>query len=238
MNNTVRNLKKKFFDIFIKYSCYLILIFISTDSFGDLQNEKLWLDLNSNGNLFNNKKILYWVDEQLRLINHANYYEHNNLQGGLGYQFLDNLSLWGGYQWNSKNQFTGSAAENRTWQQAIWDVVNNQQVYFSTRTRLEQRERTDQTQWANRLRERLTLKFPHKIAQKFTPVIFDELFFNLNKPHWTSDHTFSQNRAFVGIDIPAGKKNFFEIGYLNQYLIQNKENEIDHILYLSFSINT
>lgn len=60
--------------------------------------------------------------------------------------------------------------------QTVWNLADNDQVFFSNRTCLEETSRAGEPQWSDRLRESFILKFPNAIWQKYTPVIYDETF--------------------------------------------------------------
>lgn len=208
-----------------------------SSALAELQKAGLWNDLTLVGYFPEDNKFEYLLNGQLRWLNQQHYFQTGIFQTGLGYKVLPKLSLWGGYQWESGNQIRNTAAVNRLWQQTSWNIISNDNFIFDNRNRLEERESVDQSQLSYRLRERFTLLFPKKLYGNYTPLMADELFFNLNKPVWVSNRTFEQNRFFVGIDIPV-RKDFFEIGYLNRYIFRTINNEMDHILYLSYNFRT
>ena len=64
-----------------------------------------------------------------------------------------------------------------------------------------------------------------------------KLFFNLNKTDWASHKFWEQNRLFLGLSLPF-KNQSFSFGYMNQALFQNSGTVYNHILYLTYHINT
>jgi hypothetical protein len=97
---------------------------------------------------------------------------------------------------------------------------------FSHRARLEARflEKSDD----DAARFRYLLRAQSKISEKYDLVVWDELFVNLSKEEWTGDRDFERNRFFVGV-----RRKFFnsnmEYGYLNQYIVKDDEDIIQHI---------
>lgn len=152
------------------------------------------------------------------------------LRVGIGYYIMPNLSFWLGYYYSFDNY--SSKNENRLWQQILWDVVKRQKFQITSRTRLEQIERKDESQIVWQARERLMFLFPQVFSTKFIPQIGDEVFINCNKPNWISNNSLSQNRAIVGVLIPLTKKMTLEVDYINQYLSRPGKNTLSHVLYM------
>lgn len=213
----------------------LLSIFIAKASAQEQYNGA-WFDISTDGNLIKKYRIDYIAQAQLRTLDKNNSYEMSYLQGGLGYRPHPGLSSWIGYQWNSFNPIFNLGRENRIFEQVLWEIWNDSFFALRTRTRLEQRNRMHNPEWSNRLREKISFYFP-QIKNRYTPLIYDELFFNLTKPDWVSSSTLEQNRAFIGMDISLSKKVFLELGYLQQsfYGLQQRTN---HILYISININS
>lgn len=185
------------------------------------EHTKLWTSYEINGALSSDKKILFYLEPQLRFIDNAYKFEQVVLHGAIGYQFTDRTSiLLGNSGIESKNSSGQFVAEYRVWEQFSWDIIKSKIVNTKSRTRLEQRKSENSPNWANRLREKLSLKIPIYYSQ-LSLILSDELFFNLNHPNWVSDFTLSQNRFFTGLDAKLSNKSSFEFGYLNQYQFNN-----------------
>lgn len=228
---------KKFTITFRIYLIFLLLCYAHL-AYSTTQRSRYWDSLNLSGNLLNNQRALYFLDLQARFDAQNDQFEQSISVGGIGYQWLPNLSLWLGYQRNSYNQLSGTKPQNAVWEQATWKIIHNNSINLSSRTRLEQRMEVEQSQWLSRLRERITLKLPKKINDHLTPVIYDELFINLNNPAWVNSRTIDQNRAFMGVDILTSKKTYLEVGYLNQYRWALTGNVMNHVLSVSLYIET
>jgi hypothetical protein len=145
------------------------------------------------------------------------------------------ISTWAGFTWISPND--GSPQIYRPWEQVIWELLDkNPVILFQTRTRIEQLKQEFQPEWLWRLRERARVAFPERLPDKLTPVIYDEVFFNINKPVWISTDVVDQNRFFVGVDTKKWKNTFVEVGYINQYIFSEPTNKMAHIFSLSLMI--
>jgi Protein of unknown function (DUF2490) len=203
-----------------------------------LHHTKIWNDINLSGAIFPTSKILYELTNQTRSNVSPDKLETYIVMGGLGYQYLPNLSFWLGGRWNTENYFSHQKEDIWTWQQITWRIINDGCILFLSRSRLEERKRESEPQWNDRFRNLLVLKFNNRIDDRFTPIISNEVFFNVTRPIWVSHHFFSQNRFFVGIDIPTSKNTYLQVGYMNQYILKNTENDMNHIIYAGLYINT
>lgn len=202
------------------------------------QQGKVWTGAFFLGNLLNIPNVQYILHLESRFNLNPNQVEFAFSRMGVGYQYTPTLSFWLGYQADSHNYFTNSNSVNRIWQLMIWQFYQNHSFMLTNQSRLEERQQVGQGQWNDRLRERFIVQWPGALFNKITPVVFDEVFFNLTTPSWTNDRLIDQNRAFAGIEIPTSKHTFLQIGYLNQYVIQSPQNTMNHVLYLSFYVNT
>lgn len=209
-----------------KLSLSAILISFCIQSFSQPvysveEHSKLWTSYEISGSLSSDKKILFYLEPQLRFIDNVYKFEQVVLHGAIGYQLTNRTSvLLGNSGIESKNSSGQLVAEYRVWEQFSWDVVSRKILKAKSRTRLEQRKSENSPNWANRLREKLSLDIP----LQYSPLSFilsDELFFNLNHPNWVSDLTLSQNRMFIGLGVILSNKSSFEFGYLNQYQFNN-----------------
>lgn len=162
--------------------------------------------------------------------------QETRLDSSIGYRLTPLVSLWSGFTWISPNQ-NHSPSIYRPWQQVTWELFNkNPIVMFQTRTRLEELKEEYQPQWALRLRERWRIAFPNRLPHKLTPVLYDEIFININRPPWVDTKTIDQNWFFAGVDTPTWKKTYVEIGYVNQYIFSEPTQRMAHILSVAFII--
>jgi hypothetical protein len=71
------------------------------------------------------------------------------------------------------------------------------------------------------------------------PLFYEEIFFQINKTDYSSRQLISQNRLFVGFNWRESKDHYWEIGYINQYLLSTpvfSENAMNHILTITYNI--
>jgi hypothetical protein len=200
-------------------------------------NSQAWLDFSINEDVPHFEKLSYLLEAQTRFIDQGDHYEFTLFQAGLGYRKTKTLSFWGGYEWIGRNDIYDIPRENHIWEQMVWQPYNNNTFTFRTRTIFEQFNRVGDEQWANFFREKFSLYFPEKFYFKWTPLIYDEIFIKLNDPDWSTTKHFEQNRLFIGLDIPATKTTFFEVGYIQQAIFNSNGNQLNHILYVGFNIN-
>lgn len=214
------------------------LLFFLTSTHALIEETKQWSDFNIQGPFSKDSPWLYWAAIQNRLIDHVDYFDDLNMQGGIGYSVLNNLSFWQGYQWFSNNQMSDLGQENRLWQMMVYTPINNPQLRVISRSRMEERRLESSGQWGFRFRERVNVVLPQKIFHRYSPEIYDEILIKLNQPDWiSSNNTFDQNRFFVGIQFPTSRISYLELGYINQYLIREPENIMANIIYCGFFVN-
>ncbi len=216
---------------------FLFLIF-SHPIFALEQQGQLWLDASISDPFKNNKQIFYAIDARAHFVDQRDYHKFTWINAGLGYAYTPTLSFWSGYQWLSHDVTNDKPVENRIWEQMVWQIFQNDMLTIRTRTRFEQTSRMHEPGWNNRVREKVSFYFPAKLFNKYTPLIYDEMFINLNKPNWMSDaDTIDQNQLFIGLDIPTSKTIFLEVGYIAQSLFNRQNTALNHVIYLGINFN-
>ena len=196
---------------------------------------KDWAVVNIIGSISENSPFKYYLEPQLRLIDNRSVFNQFLFLGGLGYQFNPNLMFFVGPGWILiKPPTNNTHTEKRWWQQLNWRIVNDSNFSLQSRTRLEERQQSNQSQTAVRLRERLWLRIPFK-WHNYSLSTFNEFFFNLNHPQWTSPYLFEQNRAFIGIAKQLSKSTIMDLGYLHQS-IYSHNHETSNVILLSFTM--
>lgn len=198
--------------------------------------DKIWSTWIFEGPFLESKSLEY----TLRLQDRYDISEHQNdnwrTEGGLGIKTSPKVSLWFGTTWVS---VTGSSEqEYRLWEQAKWEILATNTLKMVSRTRLEERKSTTEPGISNRFRQLLRLSFPNALALAISPYIENEIFFNLNHPVWVNNQMFDQNRLLLALNIPMIKNVSINLGYLNQYILNQPMNEANNILYLSINVDT
>lgn len=217
--------------------CVVCFMIVNKTIAGTKNQTGLWTGLNISGDIEGPFKYSTYIEA--RFYDHENRFQNLNTHAALGYQALPWISFWLGYRYFSRNQIEDIAPTKMWYQDVIINLYKTKVTDLSLRSRIEERERLGEETYNTRLRERLTLSLPKFFCNKFTPVLYDELFYNINSPDWVSNQKrVNQNRAFVGIDIPISKKSFVEVGYLNQFLFRFDQNVNENILYLGLYFTT
>lgn len=214
--------------------CLTFFIGSTTAAADVLQQAKNWSGIDFTGSLFGSN-FVYDFFPQARTNLSDEEYDETHTEAGIGYKLTPNFSVWQGYTLALPGVVD---EEHDVWQQIMWNIVNTDKVVFLSRTRLEERRDVNFSQWADTFRQRVGINFPNLIMHEYTPIIYDEVFFNLNHPVWVNDQTLNQNRAFVGIRFPVAKWATIDLGYLNQYVFKNTINQMNHIIYLNLNITT
>jgi len=217
----------------------LVAIMLVTENVYALsQHEKAWFAMNASAPFSADKKWLYLLYSQLRLINESHPVQTGILEGALGYQLHENMSGWLGYQWAGNHPNNNFYQVNRFYEQIIWRVINNDALALTSRSRLEENIRGNESPVSIRIRERLYLELNKKWLGFINPAFFDEIFLQLNNTPFTPHKLYSENRLFLGVNLYTSKSAYWEVGYINQYQYGtplNPENQMNHIA--SFTYN-
>lgn len=211
-----------------------LLWLLATSSFALEQHTKLWLAVNIQKPITEDKKWQYNVLSQFRFIDESHPWQTAFLEGSVGYELLEGQLIWLGYRWSGHNPNNRFYQENRLIQQFTWKLIPYNIYQYSTRTRLEEIERTNENQIALRFRQRLAVEIRQSMfaAVDVFPYFTEEVFLQLNATNFTPHRLFSENRFFLGVNIYQSKKTWWEVGYMNQYQIRSptqNENQMSHI---------
>jgi hypothetical protein len=134
------------------------------------------------------------------------------LRGAIGYRLNPKVSLWQGYAWTPQFRPTHSN-EHRLFQQLLYEDKFGKTL-FMNRARLE--ERFIEDAGGTSLRARNMVRFAHPISakSKWSAVIYDELFWNLNSTGRGPKSGYDQNRIFLGVSRQTSSNLRIETGYL------------------------
>lgn len=219
-----------------KTALFIFLIIFSNAAYSTEYHTKEWIVATIIGSFSENQNLKYYIEPQLRLIDDPYVFNQAFILTGLGYQLTPAVMIFAGPGFVvTKNTEGQTYNEYRLWQQLNWQIFNDSSLSLNSRTRLEEKQRSDQMQIAIQLRQRLWARIPIKNTNQYYYSIFDEVFFNLNHPTWVSPYFFDQNRAFVGIGKQLTKNTMIDFGYLNQLQL-GPPRQISHVMLLSFSI--
>ncbi len=196
---------------------------------GTTQDEQLWLNLTAMGRMSGD--LIYFAEIQPRLGNGISQVDQTILRGAIGWKLSPKVSVYQGYA----HITVGDADEERGFQQISWTIGNPWGGELSSRTRLEQRWRSNGGDLGWRLREMLRYERPLKAdSQAINALVSLEGFAALNSTNWGARAGFDQLRSFVGAEIALMGKSTMEIGYLNQLADQRGGNSrVNHVASLS-----
>lgn len=193
------------------------------------------------------KRLLGYTDVQNNEVNltgkpglstPGTHYGQLLVRPALGFQVNKYLSVWQGYGWTPtfQPQFRN---ENQIWEQLIlerkFEHLHN--LTLISRSRLEIRRLAGASGTAIRFRNQFRAALPLGNT-KWSLVMYDEPFINLNTVGNGPRSGFNQNWLFLGINRKITKSVSAEIGYLNNYVNQplSGTDRMNHVVMVSMSI--
>ena len=193
-----------------------------------VQDEQFWLNLTAMGPI--SGKLVYFAEIQPRIGDGISRADQTLLRGALGWKLSSSVTVYQGYTHVMLPARDGrDVNEERSFQQVNWAIGKPWGGELSSRTRLEQRWRSDGGDMGWRLREMLRYEKPLG-RTAVNALIYGEGFVALNSTDWGAKGGFDQLRSFAGAEIGLGGASTAEIGYLNQLIDQRGGNRrINHV---------
>lgn len=184
------------------------------------EDQQVWVNLTAMGPVAGD--LIYFAEVQPRIGNGVSSVDQTLLRGAIGWKLSPDLSVYQGYAHVVLPTQAGrDVNEERSFQQISWIMGKPWQGELSSRTRLEQRWRSDGSGVGWRLREMLRYEKPLKPgSEAINALVYAEGFAALNSTEWGQKAGFDQLRSFVGAEIKLIGKSTAEIGYLTQYINQ------------------
>ena len=181
-----------------------------------VEDEAIWLNATLMGRL--GEKLVYFAEVQPRVTDSASRLSQVLLRPAIGWEFSKNVTVYQGYAHVVEPMVTGSdRREDRLFQQVTWNVGKIGSMEVQSRSRFEQRWRSDGAGVALRGRQMVRFEYPLAPGSKRTAVLGSvEGFVGLKSAEWGGVTGFDQVRTFVGVEIPLAGKSTIEAGYLNQ----------------------
>jgi hypothetical protein len=226
-----------------KHLVFLILFLLfcfNTHASSTKHAVSVWGDAQVSSPISNSEQWKYRLELQIHSppINNTDDTYDDTVGFGIGRVLNDRQEIWLGYDAVSTFDSDDEAnLEQRLWQELSWRIFANGKHTWRSRTRLEERKDEHSSVIALRLRQRLTVYFKQRLFWQATPVVYDEIFLNLNQPDWITNKLVDQNRLFLGVKIPIGKNKSLQVGYLNQFKFRDSQDYMNHILSISFGID-
>ncbi|MET1754317.1 DUF2490 domain-containing protein [Novosphingobium sp. RD2P27] len=179
-------------------------------------DEQVWLNLTAMGPLSGN--LIYFAEVQPRIGDGVSRIDPLLLRGAVGWKLSPKVSVYQGYgHIVSPVEGGRDINEERSFQQLNLGLGTPLGGELSSRTRLEQRWRSDGSDVAWRVREMLRYEKALRPADDaVNALVYSELFVALNDTDWGARGGFDQLRTFIGAEIGLPGTSTVELGYLNQ----------------------
>jgi hypothetical protein len=197
-------------------------------------DEQLWVNLTAMGSI--SGKLVYFAEWQPRMGDGISRLDQMILRGAMGWKLSPAVTLYQGYA-HVVVPMEGrkDVNEERSFQQVSWMMGKPWGGELSSRTRLEQRWRSNGDDMGWRLREMLRYEKPLKPgSDAVNALVYSEAFVALNSTDWGAKGGFDQVRTFVGAELGLKGASTVELGYLNQVIDQRGgQTRINHVASLS-----
>lgn len=197
-------------------------------------DEQAWINLTAMGPV--SDKLVYLAELQPRIGDGISRLDQMILRGALGWKLSPAMTLYQGYAHIVVPVEDGrDANEERSFQQLSWTLGKPWGGELSSRTRLEQRWRSDGRDTGWRLREMLRYEKPMRPGSDAVNLLLSaEGFVALNDTDWGARGGFDQLRTFLGAELGLKGDSTVEIGYLNQVIDQTGDRtRIGHVASIS-----
>ncbi len=194
------------------------------------EDEQFWLNLTAMGSV--KDEIVYFAEVQPRIGDGMSRVDQALFRGALGWQFSPDLTLYQGFGHIVVPIEGGrDVNEERSFQQLSWTLGKPWGGELSSRTRLEQRWRSDGDDMGWRLREMIRYEKPMRAGSDAVNVlVWAEGFAALNDTDWGARAGFDQLRSFAGVELGLPGASTLEVGYLNQIVNQRGGNmRVNHV---------
>lgn len=201
---------------------------------GAIEDGQIWINVNAQGSI--KDRLLYYAELQPRFFDGGGEIGQVIARPAIGWKLSDRLSLFQGYA-HAANP--GMFNEERSFQQASWTPGTVAGGRFSTRTRFEQRWRSDGSDVGFRLRN--LFRWAHPLGRdpkrSVAALVSFEPFVILNDTDWGGRRRFDQLRSNAALEIPLRGRTTIEVGYLNQYVHRlGQADQMNHIAQIVLSL--
>ena len=175
-----------------------------------------------------------------RWLNNSTDFNQLILHGLLGYKFNKHISFFQGYAWSTL-YIPNFKREQRPYQELIISH-NVKKLSLEHRFRFEERFIQDIEGVTLRPRYRLKASYPLDKKERWSLVLFDELFVNLNSHFGGPQAGIDQNRIYAGINHKFSERISGDLGYQLQHQHTKGSNleTLNHFVffYLNFYLPT
>lgn len=198
------------------------------------EDEQVWVNLTAMGPVSGD--LVYFAELQPRTGDGSSRLDQLLLRGAAGWKLSPKVTVYQGYAHVVVPVDGGKDVnEERSFQQVSWNMAKPWGGELSSRTRLEQRWRSNGDDMGWRLREMLRYEKPLKPgSDAVNALLYSEVFVALNDTDWGARSGFDQLRTFAGAEIGLPGASTIEVGYLNQVIDQTGgRTRVNHVAALS-----
>ena len=212
----------------------LVLVAASPAAAETREDEQVWVNLTAMGAIAGD--VVYFAEIQPRMGDGVSRLDQLLLRGAVGLKLSPSLTVYQGYAHVVVPTEGGKDVnEERSFQQLNWAMGKPWGGELTSRTRLEQRWRSDGGDTGWRLREMLRYEKPLKPGTNtVNALVYAEGFLALNDTDWGARGGFDQLRSFVGVELGVKDATTVELGYLNQVIDQTRgRTRVNHVASVS-----
>lgn len=178
--------------------------------------EALWVNGTVMGRI--DGPVVFFAEVQPRIGDSVSRLSQLLLRPAVGVELSKAVTLYQGYARVIDPVENGpDLREDRLFQQLTWNVGKIGRLEVQSRTRLEERWRSDGDGMSLRARQMMRFEYPLASGVKRVAALGSvEGFVGLKSAAWGGVTGFDQVRTFVGVEIPLRGTSTVEAGYLNQ----------------------
>jgi hypothetical protein len=195
-----------------------LILAASAASARTVEDGQIWVNINAIGSA--KGRLMYYAELQPRFFDGGGQIGQVLARGALGWKISPTVTLFQGYAHVAEpnDALPRDRNEERSFQQLLWQLPRAKSgASFLSRTRFEQRWRSDGSEVGLRLRNLFRYTHPIGSNPKGVAALFSvEPFIALNDTDWGVRSGFDQVRTNVALEIPLTGRNTMEVGYLNQ----------------------
>jgi hypothetical protein len=197
-------------------------------------DEQVWVNLTAMGSI--SDKLVYFAEFQPRVGDGVSRLDPLLLRGAVGWKLSPSVTVYQGYAHVISPVEGGrDVNEERSFQQLNLALGKPLGGELSSRTRLEERWRSDGGDMGWRLREMIRYEHPLRTgSDAVNALVYAEAMVALNDTDWGARGGFDQLRSFVGAEVGLPGASTLELGYLNQTIDQTRgRTRMNHVASLT-----
>jgi len=198
------------------------------------EDEQAWINITATGPLTG--EVIYFAELQPRFGDGPSRLDQLLLRGAVGVKLSQAVSFYQGYAHVVVPVDGGrDINEERSFQQLSANLGKPLSIELSSRTRLEQRWRSDGNGTGWRLRQMARLETPLRAdSDAVNALVWSEAFIALNSTDWGARAGFDQLRTFAGLELGLAGASTIEAGYLNQIIDRPAgQTQVNHVASLT-----